>query len=159
MLFLARHVFLATSILSSYCWFIRNSKLLSSVCSTWCQYSATISSFHSRAKAMLVTSLSVWWLECSFHCRDFLFFYFIYLFLSVNFQVYRNSECKDREFMCKSQMLKNFFLVDFVDCLSSLSYCEWVRYASSLFHYARCASIFAMICEGEICVIHLKSPK
>lgn len=38
-------------------------------CTTTCQYLAAVGSCHSFAEAMLVHSLAVRRLECSFHCR------------------------------------------------------------------------------------------
>ena len=46
---------------------VRNGQLLTTLCATCSQYSATISGSHSLTETVLVLSLSVRGLKCSFH--------------------------------------------------------------------------------------------
>ena len=55
--------------------FVRNCQLCTSLCATSCQYAAAILCSHSLTETVLVLSLSVRGLECSFH-RLILFYMF-----------------------------------------------------------------------------------
>ena len=67
--------------------FIRNCQLCATLCATCCQYATAVLCGHSLTETMLVLSLSVRGLECSFHCLIFL-----YVFLSKS--TLRHSACK-----------------------------------------------------------------
>ena len=56
-------------------YFVRHGELLATLCTTGSQYAATISRLHALTETMLVVSLSVVRLECSFHCS-----YAVFLF-------------------------------------------------------------------------------
>lgn len=61
--------------------FVRNGQLLATFCTTSCQYATAISSLHTLTETMLVVSLTIVGLECSFHffCYAiFLFFWYTY---------------------------------------------------------------------------------
>ena len=51
--------------------FIRNCQLCATLCATCCQYATAVLCGHSLTETMLVLSLSVRGLECSFHCLIF----------------------------------------------------------------------------------------
>ncbi len=53
--------------------FVRNCQLCTSLCATSCQYAAAILCSHSLTETVLVLSLSVRGLECSFHRLIFLY--------------------------------------------------------------------------------------
>ena len=58
--------------------FVRNGQLLATFCTTSCQYATAISSLHTLTETMLVVSLTIVGLECSFHfllCYFFVFWY------------------------------------------------------------------------------------
>ena len=53
--------------------FVRNGQLCTSLCATSCQYATAILCSHSLTETVLVLSLSVRGLECSFHRLIFLY--------------------------------------------------------------------------------------
>ena len=77
--------------------FVRNSQFLSALGATCCQYSTTVGCSHSLTETVLVFSLSVRGLECSFHLL--ILFYVIIL---------TNSGCKNRDFFQINQAITHF---------------------------------------------------
>ena len=65
--------------------FVRNCKLCTSFCTTSSQYAAAILSSHSLTETVLVFSLSVRGLECSFHRL----IYYMFLFKKVLYAIQR----------------------------------------------------------------------
>ena len=59
--------------------FVRNCQLCATLCATCCQYATAVLCGHSLTETVLVLSLSVRGLECSFHCLIFLY---VFLFKS-----------------------------------------------------------------------------
>ena len=53
--------------------FVRNCQLCAAFCTTCCQYATAVLCGHSLTETVLVLSLSVRGLECSFHCLIFLY--------------------------------------------------------------------------------------
>ena len=68
--------------------FVRNCKLCTSFCTTSCQYATAILCSHSLTETVLVLSLSVRGLECSFHRLIYLY---VFLF---NFSLYAIQRAK-----------------------------------------------------------------
>ena len=64
-------------------YFVRNGEFLATFSATSGEYATTVSGQHALTETMLVVSLSVVGLECSFHC-DMLFLIFYYPLLSAN---------------------------------------------------------------------------
>lgn len=60
--------------------FVRNGEFLSALSATCSQYSATIGGSHSLTETVLVFSLSVRGLECSFHLRIYVLCYYSHEF-------------------------------------------------------------------------------
>ena len=62
--------------------FVRHGQLFATLSTTGCQYATTVGSLHTLTKTMLVISLSVVGLECSFHFCYAVFLFLIYISLS-----------------------------------------------------------------------------
>ena len=60
--------------------FVGNGQLLATLCAACSQYAATVSRLHALTETMLVVSLSVVRLECSFHFR-----YAVFLLIYISF--------------------------------------------------------------------------
>ena len=60
--------------------FVRNGQLLATFCTTSCQYATAISSLHTLTETMLVVSLTIVGLECSFRFLLCYFFVFRYTY-------------------------------------------------------------------------------
>lgn len=62
--------------------FVRHGQFFATFCATCCQYATTVSRLHALTETMLVVSLSVVGLECSFHCSYAVFFVLICISVS-----------------------------------------------------------------------------
>ena len=62
--------------------FVRNGQLFATFCTTSCQYATAIGSKHTLTETMLVVSLTIVGLECSFHFCYAVFLFLIYISLS-----------------------------------------------------------------------------
>ena len=82
---------------------VRYGQFLAAFGATGSQYTTAIGGSHSLTETVLVSSLSVGGLECSFHCC--IFFYVIILC---------NSGCKSRDFLRNNQRDNSFSLKSFV---------------------------------------------
>ena len=81
---------------------VGNGQLLAALGTTGSQYTTAIGSGHSLTETVLVSSLSVRGLECSFHCS-----YLFYVIIPV-------SGCKSRDFPRNNQGDNSFSLKSFV---------------------------------------------